>query len=83
MRKERRKEHKKREKMGKETIRYWKSANDIIVVNYSVHSNNQNEYIIVGLAPVLLFQESIMHLIAINQGPALPNNFLAQKYMIL
>ena len=30
--------------MGKETIRYWKSANDIIVVNYSVHSNNQNEY---------------------------------------
>ena len=35
-----RKEHKKREKMGKETIRYWKSANDIIVVNYSVHSNN-------------------------------------------
>ena len=32
------------EKMGKETIRYWKSANDIIVVNYSVHSNNQNEY---------------------------------------
>ena len=39
-----RKEHKKREKMGKETIRYWKSANDIIVANYSVHSNNQNEY---------------------------------------
>ena len=39
-----RKEHKKREKMRKETIRYWKSANDIIVVNYSVHSNNQNEY---------------------------------------
>ena len=39
-----RKEHKKREKMGKETIRYWKSANDIIVVNYSVHSNKQNEY---------------------------------------
>ena len=39
-----RKEHKKRDKMGKETIRYWKSANDIIVVNYSVHSNNQNEY---------------------------------------
>ena len=39
-----RKEHKKREKMGKETIRYWKSANDIIVVNYSVHSNNK-EYI--------------------------------------
>ena len=38
------KEHKKREKMGKETIRYWKSANDIIVVNYSLHSNNQNEY---------------------------------------
>ena len=38
------KEHKKREKMGKETIKYWKSANDIIVVNYSVHSNNQNEY---------------------------------------
>ena len=30
--------------MGKDTIRYWKSANDIIVVNYSVHSNNQNEY---------------------------------------
>ena len=39
-----RKEHKKREKTGKETIRYWKSANDIIVVNYSVHSNNKNEY---------------------------------------
>ena len=39
-----RKEHKKREKMGTETIRYWKSENDIIVVNYSVHSNNQNEY---------------------------------------
>ena len=39
-----RKENKKREKMGKETIRYWKSANDIIVVYYSVHSNNQNEY---------------------------------------
>ena len=30
--------------MGKETIKYWKSANDIIVVNYSVHSNNQEEY---------------------------------------
>ena len=30
--------------MGKETIRYRKSANDIIVDNYSVHSNNQNEY---------------------------------------
>ena len=73
--------------MGKETIRYWKSANDIIVVNYSVHSNNQNEYMqvidIVVLAPVLFFQDSIMHLIAINQGPALPNNFLAQKYMII
>ena len=39
-----RKEHKKREKMGKETIRIRKSANDIIVINYSVHSNNQNEY---------------------------------------
>ena len=39
-----RKKHKKREKMGKETIRYWKSANDIIVVNFSVHSNNLNEY---------------------------------------
>ena len=39
-----RKEHKKRETIGKETIRYWKSANDIIVVNYSGHSNNQNEY---------------------------------------
>ena len=39
-----RKEHKKREKKGKETIRYWKSENDIIVVNYSSHSNNQNEY---------------------------------------
>ena len=39
-----RKEHKTREQMGKETFRYWKSANDIIVVNYSVHSNNQNEY---------------------------------------
>ena len=36
-----RKEHKKKEKMGKETIGYWKSANDIIAVNYSVHSNNQ------------------------------------------
>ena len=30
--------------MGKETITYWKSAYDIIGVNYSVHSNNQNEY---------------------------------------
>ena len=30
--------------MGKETIRYWKRANAIIVDNYSVHSNNQNEY---------------------------------------
>ena len=82
-----RKEHIKREKMGKETIMYWKSANDIIVVNYSVHSNDQNEYMqiidIVGLAPVLFFQDSIMHLIAINQGPALPNYFLAQKYMII
>ena len=39
-----RKEHKKREKMEKETIRYWKNAKDILVVNYSVHSNNQNEY---------------------------------------
>ena len=57
-----RKEHKKREKMGKENIRYWKSANDIIV-NYSVHSNNQSKLIdIVGLAPVLFFQDSIMHL---------------------
>ena len=72
--------------MGKETIRYWKNANDIIVVNYSVHSNNQNEYRgicklsdIVGLAPVLCFQDSIMRLIAINQGPALPNNYLAQN----
>ena len=25
-------------------IRYWKSANDIIVVKNSVHSINQNEY---------------------------------------
>ena len=40
-----RKEHKKREKMGKETIRIRKSANDIIVIKYSVHSNNQNEYV--------------------------------------
>ena len=39
-----RKEHKKRENMGIETMRYWKSAKDIIVVNYSVHSNNQNGY---------------------------------------
>ena len=39
-----RKEHKKREKMEKETIMYWKNAKDILVVNYSVHSNNQNEY---------------------------------------
>ena len=39
-----RKEHKKNEKMGKETIWHWESANDEIVVNYSVHSNNQNEY---------------------------------------
>ena len=40
-----RKEHKKRGKDGeKEAIRYWKSANDIIVVNYSMYSNNQNEY---------------------------------------
>ena len=73
--------------MGKETIRYWKSANDIIVVYYSVHSNNQTNICklidIVGLAPVLFFQDSIMHLIVINYGPALPNNFLAQKYMII
>ena len=44
-----RKEHKKSEKMAKETITcmYWKSAYDIIAligVNYSVHSNNQKEY---------------------------------------
>ena len=39
-----RKEHKKWENMGKETIIYWKSAYDIIGVNYSVHSNNQNKY---------------------------------------
>ena len=41
-----RKEHKKSEKMAKETITcmYWKNAYDIIGVNYSVHSNNQNEY---------------------------------------
>ena len=39
-----RKEHKNRETMEKEAIRFWKSANDIIVVNHSVHSNNQNEY---------------------------------------
>ena len=45
-----RKEHKKSEKMAKETITcmywsmYWKSAYDIIGVNYSVHSNNQKEY---------------------------------------
>ena len=40
------KEHKKSEKMAKETITcmYWKSAYDIIGVNYSVHSNNQKEY---------------------------------------
>ena len=40
-----RKEHKKSEKMAKETIlcMYWKSAYDIIGVNYSVHSNNQKE----------------------------------------
>ena len=61
--------------MAKETITcmYWKSAYDIIGVNYSVHSNNQKEYM----------QDSIMHIIAINQGPALPNNFLAQKCMII
>ena len=29
--------------MGKETIKYWKSANDIILVNYSVHSNRTVE----------------------------------------
>ena len=71
--------------MGKETIRYWKSANDIIVVNYSVISNNQNEYMQAyrHSRPVLFFQDTIMHLIAINQGPALPHNFLAQKYMII
>ena len=39
-----RKEHKKREKMRKETIMYWKSEYDIVGVNYSVHSNNQNKY---------------------------------------
>ena len=40
------KEHKKSEKMAKETITcmYKKSAYDIIGVNYSVHSNNQKEY---------------------------------------
>ena len=31
-------------KKGKDGKRDWKSANDIKVVNYSVHSNNQNEY---------------------------------------
>ena len=51
-----RKEHKKREKMGKETIGYRKSANDIKVVNYSVHSNNQNEYMQAYRAPVLSFK---------------------------
>ena len=37
---------KKSEKMAKETITcmYWKSAYDIIGVNYSVHSNNQKKY---------------------------------------
>ena len=67
--------------MGKETIRYWKSANDIIVVNYSVHSNNQNEYMQAyrhtcsrPSARVVLLRK-LMHLIAINQCPALPNNF--------
>ena len=74
--------------MGKETIRFWNSTNDIKVVNYSVYSNNQIVFIcklidIVDLTPVLFFQDSIMHLIAINQGPALPNNFLAQKDMII
>ena len=58
--------------MGKETIRYWESANTIIVVNYSVHSNNQkniyNLIDIVGLAPVFFFQDSLIHLIAINQA---------------
>ena len=30
--------------MTKGTIIYWKSAYDIMGVNYSLHSNNQNEY---------------------------------------
>ena len=74
--------------MGKETIRYWKSANDIIVVNYYVHSNNQNEFMQAyrhsrHKACVVLSRSSIMHLMAINQRPALLNNFLAQKYRII
>ena len=56
---------------------YWKSEYDIIGVNICQLIDR------VGLAPVFFFQESIMHLIAINQGPALPNNFLAQKCMII
>ena len=46
--------------MRKETIMYWQCEYDIIGVNYSVHSNNQNKYMpahidIVDLAPVLFF----------------------------
>ena len=69
--------------MGKETI----SSNDITVINYSVHSNNQNEYMQAYRhsrpSACVVFQDSIMHLITIHQGPALPNKFLAQKYMII
>ena len=56
-----RKEHKQKEKMGKETIRYWKSAYDKIVVNYSgirtIKTNICKLIDIVGLALVLFFQD--------------------------
>ena len=61
---------------------YWKSANDIILCIRTIKTNICKLINVVGLAPVLFFQDSIMHLIAVNQGPALPNDFLAQKILL-